>query len=110
MINRNNLPLRTRSRNLEKGLIFHKSYIFRYKDLSGRRMIALVSLLSRRIAKKDAPKGLGVKFISMMFRYMDKGRITKYLERKGSMQTNFWKVGRETEMGRVDLELLKEPY
>jgi len=73
-------------------------------------MIAIVPLLSRRIAKKYTPKGSGIKFIPMMFRYMDKGCITKYLERKGSMQTNFWTVGRETEMGRVDLELLREPY
>ena len=45
-------------------------------------MITLVSLLNRRIAKNNTLKASYIKFIAMVFRYMDKGHITKYLERK----------------------------
>jgi len=37
-------------------LRFHKGYIFRNKEFSGRKMITFVAFLSRGVAKENASK------------------------------------------------------
>ena len=44
-------------------MIFHKSYILGYKKFVSGMMIAFITLLNRRVAKKDTSKGPRINFI-----------------------------------------------
>ena len=66
------------------GNCFNKCHILRYKEFSSGRIVAFLTFLGRRIAKKETSKGPRIKFVSVLLENVNKGLRNQRLQEEES--------------------------